>query len=49
MNIQIFNELNKTMKARLEYIDKGDDGRVWFGVVDKIDKKIEKLIKLKNK
>ena len=47
MNLQNFYELNKIMKERMNYIENGEseDGNVWFRVVDKLDRKIARLIK----
>ena len=49
MNLQNFYELNKIMKERMNYIENGEseDGNVWFRVVDKLDRKIARLIKEK--
>lgn len=46
-NIENFYKLNKVMKERMDYIENGDseDGNIWFGVVDKFDKKIMELLK----
>ena len=45
-NIENFYKLNKVMKERMDYIENGDseDGNIWFGVVDKFDEKIAKLL-----
>ena len=47
MNLQKFYQLNKVMKERMDYIENGDseDGNVWVRVVDKLDRKIARLIK----